>query len=427
MKKSSIRRKFYVPARAKVCLGGALLAATHTQLFAQAASPESGNVTRMENLEKENKDLKRRLDALEAVAKREGLVPSGGPATKPITALSEMQLSGFVQASYFYDTSNPNDNSPNGYLWNRRINSFSINKVKLTLASPAVERSGDKWDAGYRASLIFGEDAPIVNTGGERQGLEDLREAYVELNVPLGEGLNVKAGQLISLLNFESGDGGVVNPNFSQGYQWFFTGNGPSAGVQLGYSINDKVDLKARVQNGLYAGAVDNNGFKTFMGSIGFKPDDLTSVSLIGFGGREGVSNSDWLKGGSLIASRQLMAEYKLTFATELDYFNLDVGSDTAEWWSAGGWLWADFTPKFGVALRGEYIGDQDGFGTSGLLGFPINDGQDLYSATLTFNYRPAPNVKIQPEIRYDHTSLEGGFDGEENRVIIGAGLSYAF
>jgi hypothetical protein len=67
-------------------------------------------------------------------------------------------------------------------------------------------------------------------------------------------------------LNFESGDGGAANPNFSQGNQWFFTGNGPSAGVQLGYALNEKVDFKARIQNGLYTGAVDNNGFKNVYG-----------------------------------------------------------------------------------------------------------------------------------------------------------------
>ena len=419
----------YVPAGARLCLGGALMAA-QPQVFAQATPLETGNLPRLENLEKENQDLKRRLESLEAIAKKEGLIPSGEPGANPIKALSEMLLSGFVTESYFYDTSDPGDYSPNGYLWNRQHNSFSINKVKLTLASPAVERSGEKWDAGYRASLIFGEDAPIVNTGGERQGLEDLREAYVELNVPIGEGLNVKAGQLISLLNFESGDGGVVNPNFSQGYQWFFTGNGPAAGVQLGYTVNDKVDLKARVQNGLYAGAVDNNGFKTFMGSIGFKPDDVTSVSLIGFGGREGASNSDWLKGGSIIASRQLTEQYNLNFATELSYFDLDIGSEAYQWYSAGGWLWADFTPKVGVAFRGEWIGDPDGVGTGGLLGFPafaLGDGQDLYSATFTLNLRPAPGIKIQPEIRYDHTSRNGAFDGDESRVMVGAGVSYAF
>jgi hypothetical protein len=387
------RRGLFGPAPLSACLWAALLAAAPlAPVYAQADG------VRVERLEKENQDLKKRLDALEATAKKEGILASGEEPSG-VKALGDISLNGFVSTSYFYDTSEPGDNSPNGYLWNRNHNSFTINKVKLTLASKPVEASGDSWDAGYRASLIFGSDAPIVNTGGEMQGLEDLREAFVEVNAPIGTGLNIKAGQLISLLNFESGDGGVANPNFSQGYQWFYTGNGPSTGVQL--------------------------GFKTFMGSVGIKPDDKTGISLIGFAGREGAASDQWLKGGSIIASRKLTD--MLNFATELDYFNADTPGGSSDWWSVGGWLWMDFSEQVGLALRADYVDDSDGTGTGGLLGFPVHGGQDLMSLTLTLNYKPTPAIKIQPEIRYDHTTLAGGFDGDKDRLMIGAGVSYSF
>lgn len=400
-----------------VCLGSAL--ATSIGSFSGQAA-DAG----VEQLAKENQELRKRLDALEAVAQKEGILATG--STSPLKAFSETTLSGFVSASYFYDTSEPNDGVSNGYLWSRDHNSFTLNKVKVTLERP-IESTGETWDAGYRVSLIWGQDSPFVNTGGEMQGLENIREAYANLNVPIGTGLNIKAGQLISLLNFESGDGGAANPNFSQGNQWFFTGNGPSTGVQLGYAPNDKVDLKVRVQNGMFTGVKDNNGYKTFMGSIGIKPDENTSLSFIGFGGREGEASDLWLKGGSLIASRKLTEKCNLNAATELDYFNLDQPGTTAEWWSIGGWVWADFTPKLGLALRGDYISDGDGAGTGGLLGFPVHTGMDIYSATVTLNIRPAANLKIQPEVRYEHTSLDGGFDGEETRVIAGVGVSYLY
>jgi hypothetical protein len=279
----------------------------------------------------------------------------------------------------------------------------------------------------YRFSLIFGQDAPLVNTDSTITGFENIREAYVEANVPIGTGLNVKVGQLISLLNFESGDGGAVNPNFSQGYQWFFTGNPPSAGVQLGYQITEWLDVKARVHNGLYAGPVDNNGTPAFMGGFGIKPDKKTSISLLGFGGHEDFAGATWIRGGSLIASRQLTEKYNLTAATELDYFNADLGTTTTDYWSAGGWLWADFTPTIGAALRGEFLSDPDGFGTSGALAFPVNTGQDIFSLAFTLNLRPMPNIKIQPEVRYDHTSLDNGFGTKRDRVVLGAGVSYLF
>jgi hypothetical protein len=270
-----------------------------------------------------------------------------------------------------------------------------------------------------------------VNTGGERQGLEALREAYVELNAPLGTGLNIKAGQLISLLNFESGDGGAANPNFSQGYQWFFTGNGPSAGVQLGYTFTDWLDVKARVQNGMYAGAVDNNNAKTAMGSIGLKPCASTWVNLIGFGGDESPTLS--VKGGSVLAGHQITE--KLNTGFEFDYFNFSTAGPDSDLWSVGGWVWYDFNAKVGVAVRGEYLDDQDGGGIKG-IGFPGRAGSailspdangNISSVALTLNFRPAPNVKIQPEVRYDHTSYQDGFDGHRSRFLIGAGVSYLF
>ncbi len=413
------------------CIGSALLGTAHSS-YGQAA--ETGNTVRMERLEKENQELKSRLESIEAMMKKEGVRAS--LPTNSVKALSNISLSGFVTASYFYDTSQPADHRANGYLWNTTENSFSLNKVKVTLASAPVERSGDTWDAGFRTSLIFGEDSAIVNTGGEVQGLEALREAYVEMNIPIGTGLNVKAGQLISLLNYESGDGGAVNANFSQGYQWFYTGNGPGAGAQLDYQFTDWLDVKARVQNGLYAGAIDNNGAKTMMGSIGLKPMKDLWFSLIGFGGEEASGPGGFsLAGGSLLAGYQPMKP--LGLGLEFDYFTFDpVGSSSdAILWSIGGWVTYDINEKFGVALRAEYLDDQDGFGIKGIaLGgragsaimSPDANG-DLSSITLTLNYKPLPNIKIQPEVRWDHTSYAAGFDGQDNRFMVGAGISYLF
>src|SRR5258707_644240 len=82
-----------------------------TPILAQGAD------ARVDKLEKDNQALQQRLDALESLAKKEGLVPSGAE-NKTLSFLSESKLSGFVTTSYFYDTSNPGHKSP-GYLWNQ--------------------------------------------------------------------------------------------------------------------------------------------------------------------------------------------------------------------------------------------------------------------------------------------------------------------
>ena len=405
------------------------VAASATQAYAQSDD-------KIAKLEKDNQALQQRLDALEAVAKKEGIIPSG--PSKPVWSASTVTLSGFVTSSYFHDSDNPSVTGPTkgispGYLWNRVNDSFTVNKIKLTLASPAVERSGDKFDAAFRTSLMFGQDAPIVNSSAKTVGFDNLREAYVELNAPIGTGLNIKAGELISLLNYESGDGGAANNNFSQGYQWFFTGNGPAAGLQLGYTLTDSLDLKVRVQNGLYAGPVDNNSAKTVLAALGFKPTDKIWLSLIGFGGREdSFAQSVW--GGSLLAGWQVTPE--LSVGTELDYFNFynlptSAPAGNSPVWSTGLWTAYDFTKEFGVGVRTEFLSDRRGADASGGgLGFlnPPGTGQDLSSIAFTINYKPLPFIKLQPEIRYDHTSWGGGFvSGKQDRVIFGAGATYLF
>src|SRR5882724_6655510 len=123
-----------------------------------AAAIASADDAMMDKLMKENQDLKNRMEALEALAQKQGLLPSSTPP-KFVSALSDITISGFVQASYFYNTQRPVDHKSDGYLWNTTDNSFSLNKVKLTLASAPVERTGEKWEAGFRTSFIWGEDS----------------------------------------------------------------------------------------------------------------------------------------------------------------------------------------------------------------------------------------------------------------------------
>ena len=131
-----------------------------------------------------------------------------------------------------------------------------------------------------------------------------------------------------------------------------------------------------------------------------------------------------------------------MTVATEIDYFdfaNANPGSvgaaNDGSWWSGGVWLGADLTEKARIALRGEYLGDPTGFGT-GFVGFPsgfpgglyaFGHGQDLESVTLTLDYKPVATIKIQPEIRWNHSNTDLTFGLKKDQVIAGMGVSYIF
>jgi len=187
--------------------------------------------------------------------------------------------------------------------------------------------------------------------------------------------------------------------------------------------------LKVRVQNGLYAGPLDTNDSKAVVASLGIKPKPGLWVNLIGWYSEEN-SGTD-VAGGSVIGGYQVSE--KLGTGFEADYFNFDprVGS-SADLWSVGGWVWYDFTSKVGVAFRADYINSPDGVlgppmrGPASAIVTPDIDG-DLASFTLTLNLKPTPNIKIQPEVRLDHTGYKNGFDGKETRIIVGSGISYLF
>lgn len=414
----------------QACLGALMGAVAVGGTTANAESPTGAQASRLARLEKENEALRGRLESLEKAFKTTGApvfdASKSGPKEIFIKGISDTTLTGFVQASYFHDTSHPDGKSP-GYLWNRNSDSFSLNKFKITLASAPVVRSGEEFSAAYRLSLMFGEDAPILNTGANIAGFEAVREAFVELNVPIGTGVNVRAGQLISLLNYESGDGGAANDNFSQGFQWFFTGNGPGAGVQLGYNLTDKVDVKLRLQNGLYAGPIDNNNSKTYLGSINYKPTSAAWISLVGFVGRED-SFCDHVAGGSLLAGYSVTPKFHV--GTELDYFSFRNNGTSSSVYSGGAWLSYKVTETFKPALRMEYVSDSDGVDLSGGgLGFsnPVGVGQDVSSVALTLNYTPIPSIKIQPEVRFDYSDLDNAFGKSSHRFIVGLGMSYLF
>jgi hypothetical protein len=240
------------------------------------------------------------------------------------------------------------------------------------------------------------------------------------------------------LLNYESGDGGAANDNFSQGYQWYYTGNPPSTGVQVGYDVNDKFSFKLRLQNGLFTGPIDT-GAKTFLGGVYFKPDAKTSLALIGFSGRQDFTPAWRDDGLSFIGTRKLTEADNLSFATELDYWRYSFDGappKDSDFWSIGGWLTGDLAAKTTWALRADFLCDPTGFATlyqspdpsgTGFPGVTPLHGQDLSSVTLTLNWKPAGHVKIQPEVRWNHSTVSTALNGKSDQFIAGFGASYAF
>ncbi|HUK22264.1 MAG TPA: outer membrane beta-barrel protein [Gemmatimonadales bacterium] len=358
-----------------------------------------------------------------------GKAAPAGAAAAPAAPAPVITLSGYVTASYFY-ASKPTDSMIVGRLYDRFHNRVIMNAARISLDKAVAT---DKFDAGVHVDALFGENAPPLQSVGFKIGDQgDLPQAYVTLNVPTGKATYVqfKGGKMWTLLDVEVVDE-VSNPNFSHGYEYIYLTNFTNTGLGIDAKFSPKVDAEFRLING-WDVVVDNNTGKSLMGRLGITPSDPVALAFFGYYGPEQAGNtSNQRYGGEFVGTFKPHANTTV-------YLQYDIGAEQgiapgggdAHWWGAGVWGVFDLSGSLQLALRGDYMSDEDGVRTSGVLGFPVAPNRKLQSGTVTFNIKAWPHALVRPEIRYEHSSRDDfGNTGSAgpNQLTGGLALSYQF
>lgn len=343
------------------------------------------------------------------------------------TSLPPVSISGYVTTSYTRSAHALGDTLIVGRAYDRRHNDFMLNVGNLTVERIAPT---DRVSAGFHAEAWFGQNAEVVKSVGLNLGQDaDIWQAYAVLNLPLshaGSYLQFKGGKMATLMGVEVGED-ILNPNLDIGYQDIFLEPFTETGVELDGKFGPRLDAEVRVSNG-WDQVTDVNADKTVMARLGLTPDDRTLLALVGYIGPEQPQNNRNKRTGvNLIGSRKLSSA--ATAQLQLDYGQeggTAQNGGTATWSAAGLWLTYDISQSATLALRGDYMNDRDGARTSGVLGFPINAGLRVGSATATLNIKRWDHALLRPEVRYDHTTLPV-FSEHRDQFSFGLGLSYLF
>ena len=355
-------------------------------------------------------------------------VTKADPAPLP----AGFKLTGFAVGSYAYSGRSVGDTAIVGRLYDRFQNRFMLNALAVVLDKPYDPA---KFSAGFHSELLLGQDATLIRSNGFDLGAQaDLPHLYVTLNIPTasGNGLQVKAGRMVTLMGVEVIET-IANPNWSEANQFIYVENFTGLGVSVETKFNQYVDAQFRVING-WDQVSDNNTHKSLMGRVGLYPDALTSIGIVGYWGPEepgndtanryGVNGVIWRKLGAKV-NVWLQGDYGREQANAA----LPVATQDAQWWAAGAWVTYDFSSSLGLALRGDYMNDENGARTNGVLGFPAfpaNTGQKLGSGTATLNIRAWPSAVVRPEVRYDRSTL-AAFDGKKDQVTLALGVAYLY
>jgi hypothetical protein len=361
------------------------------------------------------------------------------------TALQSTTLSGYVDTSVNWWTGSQDAGKAlpgRTFDGASKQDGFNLNAVKLVLEKPLGDENN--WSAGYKADLVFGPDADyytsVQNLGGVDLGNDiAVKQAYVALRAPVGNGLDIKLGVWDTVVGYEFFESGS-NPNYSRSYGYAIEPT-HHTGVLTSYKISDLLSVTAGVANGWTGGVNDKNVSETkkaYMGAITITlPEGAGAMknSVISVGVVHGRNGSLTAAGGpkdttSYYAGMTLNTPVEgLQVGAAWDYredsaFNATSAQNDA--YAAA--LYVSYgKDKWKANLRADYTQATDG--TFYLTGTPGGDRNELGSITGTLDYSLWENVLTRLEARYDR-ALSGDEpfgSGQESAFTLALNAIYKF
>jgi len=386
-------------------------------------------------------------------------------ANAVLTSLNATTLSGYVDTSMVWNVGTHNENDPSpGFAGAGGHDGFNLDVIDLDLQKPADATDG--WGAGYNVELWLGPQANLLASqsssattvhDGSVQSAADfaVKNAYVELKTPVGNGIDWKIGVFDTIIGYEVADG-PNNPNFTRSYGF---GVEPTThtGVLGTYTVNDMLSVSAGIANTFgptingRANPNEAESYKAYMGSVSFTaPKDWgwvagsTAYACV----INGFNMNDGFDGGgnqtSFYTGMTLNTPLKeLKVGASYDYVAVgkqtDVGVDESEYvYVIGAYATYQCTEKLALSARGEYGSETVSALTSDGPGQNISSflpSTKVLEGTLTASYDLWKNVLTRFEVRWDHDSgahrvFGSGFDsshGKDNAFAFMGNVVYKF
>jgi hypothetical protein len=195
------------------------------------------------------------LAAVGLVSLATGLQAQDKPQQAPLmTALSATTISGYVDTSAVWNPGTGNANPP-PYALNSssKADGFNLDQMDVKIAKPLDE---GQWSAGYTFEVSYGPDAMLIDGGAY-----PIRQAFVALQAPIGNGLQLEIGRFDALLGYESSDS-YKNANWTHSYAKSLEpteDTGILASYQFNPSILAQVGVANTVSTAGFAGSTVNS------------------------------------------------------------------------------------------------------------------------------------------------------------------------
>jgi Putative beta-barrel porin-2, OmpL-like. bbp2 len=365
--------------------------------------------------------------------------------TPLLTAVSSTTISGYVDTSAQWNPGRGDVNLPT-YLFggSSKADGFNLDVVQLRIEKSMAEDT-DAWATGYRVDLWLGPDANALNTQSISSGLARadfaIRQAYVALRTPVGNGIDWKVGVFDSVLGYESVDASV-DPNYTRSYGRSIEPQ-THTGILGRYQINDCLSMQAGIadtfgptineraqgpnlsQFSPSGGITKAESYKTYMAavewvaptSMGFLADSRFYAGFVnGFSSAAATltNPNTGLSGNGDVTSWYLGATVKtpvtgLLLGAAWDYLAIYGDSVPGQTWSFAGYT-SYQVPNTKLSLHGriEYFKDSAGLFDTTVTdangtAISIRQPSQTLAMTATVQYDLWKNVLSRLEVRWDH------------------------
>ncbi len=165
------------------------------------------------------------------------------------TALSNTTISGYVDVSAQFtpQSGSPQPGANTGtapnYYYGNAANSINLNVVDIAEDRPMDE---SPWAAGYHVEFFVG---PVAQAMGLNN---DIRQAYITLRTPVGNGIDWKIGTFDTIVGYESTTT-YNNPNHSHSYGYNMEPT-THTGILGSYKATDWLSAQFGIADESYAG-----------------------------------------------------------------------------------------------------------------------------------------------------------------------------
>lgn len=331
-------------------------------------------------------------------------------------------ISGTVDAYYGYNFNRPVGRINLLRAYDVSSNSFSLNQALISVERAPDVRAGRRF--GMRMDLMYGQATETLqgNAANEPrpQVYRPLWQVYGTYVAPVGNGLTLDFGKFASSLGYETN---FTKDNFNYSRSYFFNYL-PfyHFGLRAKYPVNDKLAVMYHVMNGAQQ-SEDFNKFKSQHVALILTPANRVTWQVNYYFGREqrdlapqlnptfaNLPTQPGLSTDVIVPAPRgrfhVLDSYvtwlvsdRLTLAAEADYVINRVQEFSQPSRVTGGAAYAryQFTPKFALAGRAEYLSDRGGL-FSGVT-------QALKETTLTADYKLADGLLMRGEWRRDFSN----------------------